>query len=51
MGFSARNPNLQTSQGFIFHNLPHFETKPCNCTNFVMLFPAVVIDFDFLVQV
>ena len=41
---------MQTSQAYISHVLQHFATKLDNFTNFDMLFPAVVKDFDFFAK-
>jgi hypothetical protein len=43
---SARNTNIlenmQTSQGYIFYILQHFQTKFCNFTNFTIFFGHLV---------
>jgi hypothetical protein len=36
---------LKFRRAYIFRNLQHFATKLWNCTNFNMLFLAVVMDF------
>jgi hypothetical protein len=43
--------NLRTLQGYIFRILQHFATKLRNCTNFNMLFLAVVMDFVLLAEI
>jgi hypothetical protein len=43
--------NLQILQGYIFRILQHFAAKLCNCTNFNMLFLAVVMDFVLLAEI
>jgi hypothetical protein len=37
--------NFQISQGYIFRVLQHFAAKLRNCTNFNMLFLAMLMEF------
>ena len=46
--FTEMLNDLDFQKHYIFRILKHFTTKLCNCTNFKMLVPAVMIDFVLL---